>query len=212
MTLVTLVLLAALIAISLYAILGGADFGGGVWDLLAFGPRAQAQRDAVTLAIGPVWEANHVWLIYVVVLLFTCFPSAFADLAIGLYFPLMIALVGIVLRGAAFVFRNYAADAEGISSLLGVVFGSASILAPIGFGLAVGALATGRDNWTGPFACCIALFAVALCAQIAAVFLTIDVTDRRLAEDFRARALLATLAVAAIGAVALLTASATEPF
>jgi cytochrome d ubiquinol oxidase subunit II len=102
------------VAMMLYAVLGGADFGGGVWDLLATGPRAQAQRDAITHAIGPVWEANHVWLIYILVLSWTCFPPAYADVAIGLYAPLSFALIGIVLRGAAFVFRNYATQSRAL--------------------------------------------------------------------------------------------------
>jgi cytochrome bd ubiquinol oxidase subunit II len=208
---VTLVLIVALLGVSLYAVLGGADFGGGVWDLLAFGKRARAQREAISLAIGPVWEANHVWLIFTIVLLFTCFPPAFADLAVGLFVPLTIALVGIVLRGAAFVFRNYAADVPGASPAWGAVFGGASVLAPLAFGLVAGGIATGRYAWTSPFAWCIAAFAIALCAQVAAVFLTIDVADRRLVQDFRRRAFVATFAVALAGAVALGVARAMEP-
>ncbi|HTV72515.1 MAG TPA: cytochrome d ubiquinol oxidase subunit II [Candidatus Acidoferrales bacterium] len=209
--LVACVLTVALIALCLYAVFGGADFGGGVWDLLATGRRARAQREAITLAIGPVWEANHVWLIFTIVLLFTCFPPAFADLSIGLFVPLTIALVGIVLRGAAFVFRNYAAGAQGISLVWGAIFGGASVLAPLAFGLCVGGMATGRYAWSSPFAWCIAAFALTLCAQVAAVFLTMEVADAELVGDFRRRALLATLAVAAVGAVALIVAHATEP-
>jgi cytochrome d ubiquinol oxidase subunit II len=208
---VTLVLIIALLAVSLYAVLGGADFGGGVWDLLAFGRHARAQREAISLAIGPVWEANHVWLIFTIVLLFTCFPPAFADLSVGLFVPLTIALIGIVLRGAAFVFRNYAADVPGASPAWGAVFGGASVLAPLAFGLVAGGMATGRYAWTSPFAWCIAAFAIALCAQVAAVFLTLDVADRRLVDGFRKRAVFATLAVAFAGALALGIARATEP-
>ncbi len=103
---IDLAALVGLVALVLYAILGGADFGGGVWDLFATGPRAEEQRSAISEAIGPVWEANHVWLIYVLVLLFTCFPLAFAGIATALYAPRQrfLPLVGIVLRGAAFVF------------------------------------------------------------------------------------------------------------
>src|SRR5438552_8520664 len=91
-----------LVALMFYALLAGADFGGGVWDMLARGPRAADQRRAVAAAMGPVWEANHVWLIFMITGLFTAFPSAFAALATALYVPFTIALVGIVLRGAAF--------------------------------------------------------------------------------------------------------------
>ena len=89
--------------------LGGADFGGGVWDLLALGPRKARQRELIAEAIGPVWEANHVWLILAIVLLFTCFPPAFARLGTRLHIPLSLVLIGIVLRGSAFTFWRYGA-------------------------------------------------------------------------------------------------------
>jgi len=90
-----------------YAVLGGADFGAGIWDLFAFGPLARRQRELINHALGPVWEANHVWLIFLIVGLFTAFPTAFAILSIALFVPLTIALIGIVMRGAAFIFRTY---------------------------------------------------------------------------------------------------------
>src|SRR5436305_9351259 len=93
------------VALCLYFLFGGADFGGGVWDLLASGPRAAAQRRAIAAAIGPVWEANHVWLILVIVVLFTGFPAAFAAISVALHIPLTLFLVGVVLRGSAFAFR-----------------------------------------------------------------------------------------------------------
>src|SRR5438552_579934 len=93
-------------ALILYALFGGADFGGGVWHLLAWGPRAQRQRDLVTTAIAPIWEANHVWLILVVVVLFTGFPTAFSEITTELHTPLVALLMAIVLRGAAFAFRQ----------------------------------------------------------------------------------------------------------
>src|SRR6187549_4190960 len=94
-------------ALTAYALLAGADYGGGVWDLLATGPSAPRQRATIARAIGPVWEANHVWLILVVTVLFTGFPAAFAWLGTNLHLPIMLALIGIVLRGSAFVFRAY---------------------------------------------------------------------------------------------------------
>jgi cytochrome d ubiquinol oxidase subunit II len=199
------------IAMSLYAVLGGADFGGGVWDLLASGPRAGAQRAAITAAIGPVWEANHVWLIFAIVASFTCFPAAFADVTVGLYTPLSFALVGIVLRGAAFVFRNYAGDAPGIARTWTVVFGAASLLAPFFLGDALGALATGRYAWMSPFALAVGAFAVTMCAQIAATFILHEIDDPEIRGDFRRRAIRATLAVWVVGAVPVALAAATEP-
>jgi cytochrome d ubiquinol oxidase subunit II len=200
-----------LVASLLYALFGGADFGGGVWDLLATGPRRAQQRAAITNAIGPVWEANHVWLIFVLVLLFTCFPPAFADIASGLYAPLSFALVGIVLRGAAFVFRNYAGDSRAIASTWTAVFGVASLLTPFFLGDAVGALATGRYAWMSPFAIAVGFFAVGVCAQVAAVFILREIASPELLEDFRHRALRASLAVWVLGAIPVLIAAYTEP-
>src|SRR6202795_1201220 len=100
---------AGLIAVALnaYVLMAGADFGGGVWDFLASGPQRAAQRALIPEAIGPIWEANHVWLILVVVLLFTGFPPAFAEVGTALHIPLTLMLIGIVLRGSAFTFRRH---------------------------------------------------------------------------------------------------------
>lgn len=196
---------------SLYAVLGGADFGGGAWDLLASGPRRIAQRAAITAAIGPVWEANHVWLIFALVASFTCFPAAFADVTVGLYVPLSFALVGIVLRGAAFVFRNYASDAPRLAQTWTVVFGIASLLAPFFLGDAVGALATGSYAWTSPFALTVGAFAVTMCAQIAAVFILREIHDDDVRTDFRTRAVRATIAVWIAGALPIALAAGAQP-
>ncbi|HEY0381672.1 MAG TPA: cytochrome d ubiquinol oxidase subunit II [Candidatus Elarobacter sp.] len=211
MTLVLGAALVALGALMLYAVFGGADFGGGVWDLLASGPRRAAQRDAVSNAIGPVWESNHVWLIFALVALFTCFPLAYADLAANLNAPLTIALAGIVLRGAAFVFRNYASDAVATARTWTLVFGASSIIAPFFLGDAAGALATGVYAWTSPFALSVGLFAVALCAQLAAVFLVRETADPALRDDFRRRAVRATFAVWIAGLIPALLARTAEP-
>jgi cytochrome d ubiquinol oxidase subunit II len=201
------------IALTLYAVLGGADFGGGVWDLLASGPRRAQQRAAITAAIGPVWEANHVWLIFAIVTSFTCFPAAFADATTGLYPPLSFALVGIVFRGAAFVFRNYAStdDAPVLARSWTAVFGIASLLAPFFLGDALGALATGRYAWTSPFALSVGAFAVAMCAQIAATFILSEITAAEVRADFRVRAIRATVAVWIFGAIPIVLAATTEP-
>jgi cytochrome d ubiquinol oxidase subunit II len=199
------------VAMSLYAVLGGADFGGGVWDLLASGPRRNAQRAAITAAIGPVWEANHVWLIFAIVASFTCFPAAYADVMIGLYVPLSFALVGIVLRGAAFVFRNYAGDTPALAHTWTVVFGAASLLAPFFLGDALGALATGRYAWTSPFALAVGAFAVTICAQIAAVFILREIHAADVRDDFRRRAIRVTLAVWIAGGIPVALAASAAP-
>ncbi len=158
---------AALLWLSLtaYAVLGGADFGGGVWDIFAFGRRAHAQRRAVARAMGPVWEANHVWLIFMITGLFTTFPIAFSSLSVALYVPMTIALLGIVMRGAAFAFRAHGQEAVGPLSTWGIVFGGSSIIAPFFLGTAAAAVASGDiriaggqvvsgfgTGWSTPFA------------------------------------------------------------
>jgi cytochrome d ubiquinol oxidase subunit II len=198
------VLAGAIVAgLNAYVVLAGADFGGGVWDLLARGPRRERQRELIAHAIGPVWEANHVWLILVIVLLFGCFPSAFSRLAIGLHIPLTLVLLGIVLRGSAFTFRTYGGDDIPVQRRWGRVFASASLVTPLLLGVAVGAIAAGRvvpptgvgfvvdylKPWLSPFTLSVGVFAVLLFAFEAAVYLTLETSVTELREDFRLRAL-----------------------
>ncbi|HET8540130.1 MAG TPA: cytochrome d ubiquinol oxidase subunit II [Anaeromyxobacter sp.] len=195
---------AILVALVLYAVLGGADFGGGVWDLLASGPRRREQRALVERAIAPVWEANHVWLILVIVVLFTGFPAAFAEISIALFVPLVLLLVGIVLRGAAFTFRTYDRADDRVQARWGLVFSMSSVLAPLALGTVVGALASGRLRvaargseplaWLAPFPLSVGLFAVALFAYVAAAYLAVE-AEGALREDFRRRAAAAGVAV-----------------
>jgi cytochrome d ubiquinol oxidase subunit II len=195
---------AILVALVLYALLGGADFGGGIWDLLASGPRRGAQRALVERAIGPIWEANHVWLILVVVVLFTGFPRAFAAISIALFVPLVLLLLGIVFRGAAFTFRAYVGAPDRVQGRWGLVFSASSALAPLVLGVAVGALASGRLAgasggaaplaWLAPFPLSIGLFAAALFAYLAAAYLAVE-AEGPLREDFRVRAIGAGVAV-----------------
>jgi cytochrome d ubiquinol oxidase subunit II len=196
------------LSLTAYAVLAGADFGGGVWDALASGPRARRQRRAVAAAMGPVWEANHVWLIFMIVGLFTAFPTAFAALAVALYLPLTVAMTGIVLRGAAFAFRAHGRDAVGALEPWGVVFGAASVLTPAFLGAAAAAVASGAirvaggrvtssplAGWTTPFAADLALLSVSLCAYLAATDLMGETADEPgLQADFRRRALAAGVA------------------
>lgn len=203
-------LLVVLLCILLYAVLGGADYGGGVWDLFATGKRAEQQREAIGIAMGPVWETNHMWLIFAIVTLFTCFPPLFAKLSVALFVPLTFALAGIVMRGAAFAFRGPATRDLAIHKVWGAIFGVASLLTPFLLGAAAAGVATGTFDWLSPLALCVGLFAVALCAQIAAVFLGAE-TKGELQLDFRSRALIATVVVAAVGLLALVIARAANP-
>jgi cytochrome d ubiquinol oxidase subunit II len=224
MELATAVALAMAIGLNLYVILGGADFGGGVWDLFATGPRKEAQQALVAHAIGPVWEANHVWLILVVVLLFACFPPAFAAYMIALHVPITLGLIGIVLRGSAFAFRAYGAIESREQRRWGRVFAAASIFTPFMLGVCIGAVASGRasvenglpvngfvGSWLGPFPLAVGGFTLAVFSLLAAVFLTLETDDPALREDFRRRALAAAVAAGAAAAMALATARLDAP-
>lgn len=197
-----------LAALTAYFLLGGADFGAGVWDLLASGPRKHQQRELIEKAIGPIWEANHVWLIFVVVLLFGAFPRAFSAVSIALHLPLTLFLIGVVFRGTAFVFRTYDANTAR-RSRWGVLFSIASVSAPMLLGMCVGAMASGEIRmsggamtsdffrpWLRPFSFSVGVFAVALCALLAATYLTHEAPTRELQDDFKKRALIAGAVVA----------------
>jgi len=141
---VVLLSLVLLLSLTSYALSGGADYGGGLWDLLATGPTADRQRATIAHAVGPVWEANHVWLIVAIVILFTGFPRAYAAVSTYLHVPLVLVLVGIVLRGSAFVFRAYGPDDPRHARFWGRVFAIASTATPFFLGVIVGALTEGR--------------------------------------------------------------------
>jgi len=197
-----------------YALLGGADFGGGVWDLLARGRDAADQRALVSGTLGPVWEANHVWLIFVIVALFSGFPAAFGLVGSTLEVPLLAALLGIVLRGAAYVYRAYGGGAAGPDHWWGRVFAAASVLTPFSLGVAGAALASGDlapdrpfAPLTSPFGIVCGLFTVAVTAFLAAVYLCRDAAARpateHLVAGFRRRALGAAVVAGALAVVLL---------
>jgi cytochrome d ubiquinol oxidase subunit II len=220
-TIIAGVMIASLV---LYALLGGADYGGGVWDLFAFGQRARAQRELIAHAIGPVWEANHVWLILVIVILFTAFPPAFAVIATALHIPITLLLIGIVLRGTAFTFRTYDVQRDEVQRRWSLVFSSASIITPVLLGTILGAIASGSirvENgvvttgfvhpWLAPFPLAVGFFALALFAFLAAVYLTVEAETRSLQEDFRLRALFAGLAVGLLALIVFVLAGTGAP-
>jgi cytochrome bd ubiquinol oxidase subunit II len=208
-----------LISLLLYALLGGADFGGGMWDLLASGKRAAQQRHLIADAIAPIWEANHVWLILVVVLLFTAFPPAFAAMMIALHIPIAAMLLGIVLRGSTFVFRKYDSQDDAVQRRWSTIFGISSFFTPFFQGLVLGALTTGEirfsggnvttgffAGWLTPFAFTCGFFALALFAFLSATYLTIDSSyDAELQNDFRKRALWAELALVPLAIIVFFT-------
>jgi cytochrome bd ubiquinol oxidase subunit II len=180
-----LLLAVLIVALAAYAVLGGADFGAGFWDLTAGGARRGARlRGLAHRSMGPVWEANHTWLIVVLVILWTCFPHAFGPLMETLYVPLFLAAVGIIFRGTAYALRGEAASiAE--ARFLGSIFALSSVVTPFFLGCAVGAVASGQvpvegdpsvpfSSWTGTTALWIGALAVVTGAYVAAVFLAAD--------------------------------------
>lgn len=214
-----------IIALSAYAVLGGADYGAGFWDLTAGGPKRGARiRGLIKRSMGPVWEANHVWLIVVLVVLWTCFPNAFGPLMETLYVPLFLAAVGIIFRGAAFALRGEAATI-GEARALGATFALASILTPFFLGCAIGAVASGQvpaegdasdpfGAWTNATSIFIGLMAVVSGAYIAAVFLAGDAVRAKvpdLAEAFRRRALVAAVVAGAFAIGGLFVVEADAP-
>jgi cytochrome d ubiquinol oxidase subunit II len=202
MTLAAVVATAMFVGVIAYALLAGADFGSGFYDLTAGGGLSGAEmRTLIDHSIGPVWEANHVWLIYVLVMWWTGFPAAFAAVTTTLFIPLMLALAGIVLRGANFAFRKYAATfAE--ARLFGAIFAASSLVTPFFFGTVAGAIASGRvpargygdrvGSWINPTSLVGGCLAITTCAFLAGVFLTADAArtgNRGLAERLRVRTL-----------------------
>ena len=134
-----------LVGIAAYIVLAGADFGAGLWYLLAGpGPRGRPVRDFTYHAMAPVWEANHVWLIFVLVVTWTAYPTAFGSIYSTLAVPLFIAAVGIILRGAAYAMRSGAPPDRESEGAIGFLFGASSVITPFALGAAIGGIASGR--------------------------------------------------------------------
>jgi cytochrome d ubiquinol oxidase subunit II len=209
------------VGLTCYALFAGADFGAGAWDLLAGGADRGANRRAlIEHSIGPVWEANHVWLIFVLVLMWTCFPAVFAAVMSTLYVPLTLAALGIIARGASFAFRKVV-ERPWQRRLFGGLFASSSVLTPFFLGAVAGAVASGRvpmglaegdplTSWTGPTSLLGGVLAVLACAYLAAVYLCADAVRggrQELASEFRLRGLITggvtgVVALAGIGVLA----------
>jgi cytochrome d ubiquinol oxidase subunit II len=200
--------------ITAYALFGGADFGGGFWDLIAGGSHRGARpRSVISHAIGPVWEANHVWLIFVLVVLWTGFSEAFASIALTLFVPLSLAALGIVLRGSSFAFRK---EVTRLSSQrnFGAAFALSSVVVPFCMGAVAGAIASGRvpaggkagdpwASWLNPTSILGGVLAVVVCAYLAAVYLVWDarrLDDDEMVEYFRRRAVVASVVTGLVAA------------
>jgi cytochrome bd ubiquinol oxidase subunit II len=211
MTLALAVAAALFAGVMAYALFGGADFGSGYFDLTAGGSTRGAElRTLIDQSIGPVWEANHVWLIYVLVTWWTAFPEAFASTMSTLIMPMLFALFGIVLRGAAFAFRKYSATLAQ-ARLFGAIFAGSSLITPFFLGCVAGAIASGRvpaegrgdlwSSWITPTSLVGGVVAVGTCAFLAGVFLVADAQRHRasaLAERLRVHTLAVGVATGAV--------------
>jgi len=224
MSLPALIALALGLSLTAYAVFAGADFGAGIIDLGAGAKRSDHRAIADT--IGPLWEANHVWLIFSITILFSAFPRAFSALGTTLLAPFTVALLAIVLRSVALGLRASPGAHDRSEQLLGRLFGAASAVAPFAFGAVAGGVAQasavnappGRSGlaipWTGPFALLTGALAVALCAQLAASFVSLNLArtgEDLITERFRRRALASGAGVLFLSVAALATASATAP-
>ena len=203
------------IGVTAYAIFGGADFGAGFWDLIAGGAkRGERPREIIDHSIAPVWEANHVWLIFIFVVLWTCFPEAYESIWLTLFVPLTLAALGIVLRGASFAFRKSVFRTRDRRNF-GAAFAISSVLVPYFLGSVAGAIASGRvpaggqagdpwSSWVNPTSILGGVLAVTVVAFLAAVYLVWDA--RRLGDDhmvayFRDRAVIAAVAAGVVAFV-----------
>jgi cytochrome bd ubiquinol oxidase subunit II len=191
-----------LAALVIYSLLGGADYGAGFWDLMCSGPRQQDQRGLIARAIQPVWEANHIWLILVVALMFSGFPAAFSEISLGLAIPIFMILLGIVLRGSSYVFRAYFTGSVRTQLYWGKVFSISSSITPLFLGIVIGAISSNtvlvKDGiskngflgaWLHPFPLIVGVLSLSLFAYLSACYLTIETDDPALQNDFRNRAL-----------------------
>ncbi len=219
------------LAIIVFAVLAGADFGAGIWTLLTFGRRKNREQEALEGAIGPIWEANEIWSVFLVTGLFTAFPNVFFTLSVALFYPLAMALLGFVFRGASFEYTrffrklvNLPASFESFAR----IFGAVSLLTPFILGAAAAAVSSGRiryiaghvvanywTSWTTPFCLSAGLFAVGICSVLAATYMTVQ-NKRKHEHDllllFRTRALVAGAFTALIGAVTAYFASKEAPY
>jgi len=200
-----------LLGITLYAIFGGADFGAGLWDLVAGGPeRGERPRALIERSLGPVWEANHVWLIFILVVSWTAFGPAFSAVFTTLWIPLAAAALGVVLRGSGFAFRKGAQHLR-TRQAAGAAFAGSSLLTPFFLGTAVGGIAAGRvpasgsgdpvTSWLNLTSITVGVLLVMSCSYLAAVLLTVDARRAGLAElerYFRVRALGAAVLTGAV--------------
>lgn len=223
-----LLLVVMLIAVTCYAVLGGADFGAGVWEFTTRLRSSEQERSHLYRAIGPVWEANHVWVIFVLVILMNGFPVAFAALSRALWLPLLLAVAGIVFRGAGYVFRSYGPDEKREQTLWEAVFAAASTASPLFLGAAAGAIAGGKlkvdpsggyrgdylTDWGSGLSLFTGFYSVGMCAYLAAVYLVREADHAdvpELSQIWRRRALRTGVCMGVLSVIGLVIVGVSAP-
>jgi cytochrome d ubiquinol oxidase subunit II len=182
-------------AVLLYVLMGGADFGAGVLEFLSTAKSKDRTRKVMYRAIGPIWEANHMWLIIAIVILFVGFPVIYATMSVYLHIPLTIMLLGIIARGTAFTFRNYDAVKDKMQVVYSKTFMYSSVITPLFLGIIAGSAVSGRIDlnaadfldayifsWLAPFPVAVGIFTVIICGFLAAIFI---IGETRSEEDKR---------------------------
>lgn len=193
----TIVIVFFWLSILLYFLLGGADFGAGIIELFTSESRVGPTRKRLHHTMGPVWEANHMWLIIAIVILFVGFPQIYSTLSIHLHIPLLLMLVGIIARGTAFVFRHYDAVKDSLQDVYNRIFVWSSFITPLFLGTIAGATVSGKIDpeaatffdaylypWLNWFSIAVGCFTIALCGFLAAVYLVGEAESEQERKSF----------------------------
>ncbi len=214
-----------LLALSTYVLTGGGDFGAGFWELVFRGEKYRRQNRLISTALAPIWEANHVWLIFAIVLISAAFPKALAVLSVALDTPLLLMLIGITLRGSAFAFRHYGPSEERFQSRWGLVFSASSAITPFFLGITMGAAVSGRirvspagavinpsvATWLGPFPLAVGLYTLAIGVFLSSVYLAAEARDEEFQETFRRLAVRSSVALGVVAWAVLVLARLEAP-
>ncbi len=208
-------------AILLYLLLGGADFGAGILELFTSGKNERLTRRTMYKAIGPVWEANHMWLIITIVILFVGFPAIYATMSIHLHIPLVIMLIGIIARGTAFTFRHYDAVVDDMQKIYNHIFTYSSFVTPLFLGIIAGSAVSGKIDpgandfvsayiagWLNIFSIAVGVFTVTICGFLAAIYLVGETDSDLHRQYFSRKAFQMSVAALACGALVLTAANA----
>jgi cytochrome d ubiquinol oxidase subunit II len=208
------VIIFLLVSVYLYCLLGGADFGAGIIELFAGKQNKEKIKTLVSNAMAPIWEANHMWVVITVVILFMAFPGIYTQASISLYVPLILLLIGVVLRGTAFTFRHYDAVQDHSQIIYSRIFAVSSLLVSFFFGLIIGALVSGKITtsptgyfegylhpWINLFSISTGIFICSLFTFIASVYLVSESTDQETRELLVKKAKLTTAIMVISGAL-----------